>query len=114
MAYYNVCVGNNDFIKNAAFDLTNNRMYAMRFDNLQLAQRVATAAKAMFNKTTIIDEFGVRCPQDLLEYVGDKIQEICGDWAADIDIDYNGNRVLVFDPDGIRTYELKLTTKYAE
>lgn len=114
MTYYNVCVGNNDFIKNASFDLTDNRMYAMRFKSLEVARKVATAAKAIFNKPSIIDEFNIYNPQDLLEFLRNETESVCGEWAADISIDYDNNRILIFCPNGLKTYEIKITEKFVK
>ena len=114
MTYYNVCVGNNEFIKNASFDLTNNRMYAMRFKNLDVARKVATAAKAIFNKPSIIDEFNIYNPQDLLEFLRDETENVCGEWAADISIDNDKNRILIFCPNGLKTYEIQITEKFVK
>lgn len=114
MKEYNICVGDHEFVKNVALDTTTNRMHALRITNLEIAQKVATAAAKILKKPTIIDEFNINSAQDLLDFIGNELEHACGTWAADIDISYDKDRIAVFHPDGRRTYKIQITTEYAD
>jgi len=114
MKQYIICVGDNDYLKDLFMNTTRNQLYALRFTDLPKAQRIAAVAEKYLNKPILVRDFNICNPQEILETILDKIGPLLAPWAADIGIDWKKNKILIFHPDGRKTYELTLTTKYAD
>lgn len=114
MKQYIVCVGEIEYVKNGWHETTSNSIYAQKFNDIETAAETAKTVELNTGKKTLIREFTISDPQEILEIVGDYLDKTLQDWAADIDISYKTNTISIFDPDGRKTHKLTLTTQYAD